>query len=473
MKFNLLDLLLFIALASNVVISAVFPNLYSSFASTVLYILVLSRVFKVSPTGFLFFSPVIFVHFAGLVSLNAIESGAYMKEMGRSGFPSAAGASFAFVISVFIGMATKVFVAGAKPSSRKILKLNIESHAFIGTWAAPLTVILFIAWLLFKGTLTGFPLLDGFDRFDYRRLYGDPLTLNILNLKIVIASFLGVSAASCATAIGKSRHHFVFAAYILISFLFGDKFFIIISASLYYVAIQLAFRPEVLTQQAKRFFLPAAGALLVGVSMTVYIYSGLGTYSAAKTLALLFERFASQGQLWFISLNENFRWIGFDAVAVRENVMSLIANPHQDYVFEKRLSAFHFVEQYAPGKMFLSFVKNQGYVAPAGVFEAYMLELLGFLGTLAMVALAGCMLGKIAGFLRSAVSTGNPFAILLPAYMIVQFYYLIVSGTPYNLLGLSAFKAYAAFSLLYLGVAFWVKRAEQRPPSEVTATPGH
>lgn len=459
-KISPLDVFLWGGILCNIAVATMVPNLVSSGLATVLYLLVLARVFQKSPLGFLLFSPIIFLHFSAMISLNAIEAGAYMKEMGRLGHVSAASATWVLVVSIFIWVATKVFVAATPVSQKSIMKLDPARHGFIGTWAAPLVVSLFILWLLLKGAATGFPLIDGIDRFAYRRVAGDPITLNILNLKIVISAFLGLSAANCLTAVARNLHHAVFISYIGTSFLFGDKFFIIVSCSLYYVAVQLAFRPESIARQARRFFLPAIGALLVAAAMTIYIYSGQGTYGIHKTFQLLIDRFTAQGQLWFIAFNENFRWIAFDTYGVVENIKVLIENPHQDYVFEKRLSAFHFVEAYAPSKMFLSFVGNQGFVAPVGVFEAYMLEMFGFLGGLVLVVFAGVLGGYIARFIHYAITIGNPFAILLPAYMLVQFYYLVAAGTPYNLFGLSAFKAYAAFALLQWAVHFWVKKTD-------------
>nr|CBA27725.1 hypothetical protein Csp_A03720 [Curvibacter putative symbiont of Hydra magnipapillata] len=459
-RYSLVDVFLWGTILANIAVAIMLPNLISSGLATALYLILLSRIFKKSPLGFLLFSPIIFLHFSALISLNAIEAGAYMKEMGRLGHASAAGATWVLVVGVFIWVATSVFTHNRKAPTKPTIALDASRHRFIGTWAAPLVVCLFILWLLMKGASTGFPLIDGFDRFAYRRVAGDPITLNILNLKVVISAFLALSAVNCNTAIKRNWHHVIFAAYLGTSFLFGDKFFIIISASLYYVAIQLAFRPEIIARQAKRFFLPATGALLVAIAMTVYIYSGLGTYGVDKTFQLLIERFASQGQLWFIAFTENFHWIGFDTYGVKENLNALIENPHQDYVFEKRLSAFYFIETYAPSKMFLSFVGNQGYVAPTGVFEAYMIEMFGFFGGLTVVALAATLLGCIARCIRYAVTTGNPFTVLLPAYILVQFYYLIAAGTPFNVFGASAFKAYAAFATLQWAVTFWVRKTD-------------
>jgi hypothetical protein len=461
-KFSLTDLFLCFAVLGNLAIAVAIPNIASTILATLLYLVALTRVFKKSPLGFLLFSPIIFLHFTALISINAIESGAYMKEMGRVGYESAASATWAIIAIMFIAVATSVFSSGSGQSNEPSAKLNVQRHAFIGTWVAPLVVSVFILWLILKGVTSGFPLIDGIDRFAYRRAVGDPLTLNILNLKIVIAAFVGLSAANCSTRIGQYSHHGVFIAYLLTSFLFGDKFFIIVSSSLYYVAVQLAFHPEIIDRQAKRFFFPALVSLLAAIAMTVYIYSGQGTYSADKTFDLLLNRFAAQGQLWFIAFNENFHWVTFDTHSALDNIRSLVENPHQDYVFEKRLSAFHFIETYAPSKMFLSFIGNQGFVAPVGVFEAYMLELFGFIGCLVFVTLAGGMLGYIARYIRYAIFSGNPFTILLPAYLLVQFYYLIAAGTFYNVFGTSAFKAYLAFALLQSAVSYWIRRTTLR-----------
>lgn len=461
-KYSLVDVFLWGTILVNVAVAIMLPNLFSSALATALYIILLSRIFKKSPLGFLFFSPIIFLHFSALISLNAIESGAYMKEMGRLGYVSAASATWVFVVGLFIWVATSVFVCRSKTHAKTSIRLDVSKHRFIGMWAAPLTVSLFIFWLLMKGASTGFPLIDGFDRFAYRRASGDPITLNILNLKIVIAAFLGLSAANCKTSIGRNWHHLIFLAYLGTSFLFGDKFFIIISSSLYYFAIQIAIKPEIITQQATRFFIPAMSAVLIAIAMTVYVYSGRGAYGIEKTLDLLLDRFASQAQLWFIAYNENYRWIDFDLNGVKENLQVLIENPHQDYVFEKRLSAFHFIETYAPSKMFFSFIGNQGFVAPVGVFEAYMTELFGFIGGLAVVIGAGALLGYIGRYIRKAASTNNPFGMLLPAYIMVQFYYLIAAGTPFNVFGASAFKAYVAFAALLWAVNYWINKTDLR-----------
>lgn len=442
----------------NWAIAFYLPNLASSFISTFIYVILVTIVFRLRPVACLIFSPIIFLHFTVLISLNAIESGAYMKEMGQAGYESASSAYYLIVVSVFLMTALAVFTRLDRGQYAIYKRVVPKNNYFITHWAASLFCIAALLVLFAKGLISGFPLLEGFDRFAYRRAFGDPITLNLLNLKIVIACFLGVSAAGCLDSLSKIRHHLLFLSYIFVSFLFGDKFFIIISSSLCYLATQVVFDAKIVRERMMRLLPALLLAIALAIGFTIYIYSGMGTYGVEKTTSLLLGRFAGQGQLWFLSFNNAQELFSFDSQSVILNLKSLVENPAQDYVFEKRIGPFHFIQRYAPYQMYWSFVGNAGFVAPIMVFEAYLLELFGLFGLFPLVIGAGAGLGVIAYLITAATKSGNPFNVLLPSYLFVQYYYLIVSGTIYNVFGIGAYKAYAAFLVLQIIVGYWITK---------------
>jgi len=446
-----------VAALVNATLSVLFPGLMTSATASGLYLVLCVLIMRSFPVAFLLFLPIAFLHFSALVSLNAIEAGAYMREMGRFGYPSAASSIYLLVVSVILCSATLVFYLLSKKEFKHANIPGGDRNLFIRRWAAFVFACFVIAFLLVKGTLTAFPLLQGIDRFEYRRYAGDPITLNFLNMKILIASFLGASAAQCPAWVDKLRHHLVFLAYICTSFLFGDKFFIIICASLFYVACQAVFNPERVKPRLKRM-LPF---VLIGVAaasaVTTYIYSNNGALSMAQTAIRLSDRMASQGQLWFLAFEDSPAWIRFDKKEVQLNIESLYRTPSQDFAFEHKLAGLHFVQKYAPRSMYLSFLRNAGYVTPVMVFEAYALDMFGFVGLFLCAAMVGVLLGCIAYQLLAATRSGNPFNALLPAFFFLQFYYLIASGTLYNLIGLGSIKAYVAFAVLQFLISTWIR----------------
>jgi len=457
------------AILINVAVAVAIPGPITSLLSTVFYIILVFRLFQKLPIAFLLFSPITFLHFSVLISLNAIEAGALMKEMGRIGFPSAASAIYVVVAGVFLKAASTVYAATEKNSRASAIRLDAERYQFLTQWAAMLLGCLAIVFLVLKGLISGFPVLDHIDRFEYRRVSGDKITLYFLNLKLVLSSFIGLSAACCSSSFNKLRHHVVFIGYIGVCFLFGDKFFNIISACLYYLAVQLVYRPEVIKEVAGRFFVSALLVIMLATAMTVYIYSGNGTLSAETTMKLLFDRFAEQGQLWFVAANNAPEFFKFETQSVIENFNSIFYIPAQDYVFDHHLGAFHFIFKYAPFKMLFSFIGNQGFVAPIMSFEAYGLELFGFVGMFFMVAITGMILGLTARAIMNAIYSGNPFNILLPTYFLVQVYYMIVSGNISTLVGLGAFKAYTALFVFQVLISAWIKNTQ--PVVSRKATP--
>lgn len=430
----------------NVVCAVAYPTLINSILSLVLYFCLVIHFYKKNNVAILLFSAVIFLHISVVISLIAIESGAFMMEMGRYGYASSSSAVYVAIISLFLTAGNHAF--SSKKTKLKLYK--IENHPFIFKWCALFFCGFVVVYMILAGLKTGFPLLQGFDRFAYRYAVNDALLTNFLVLKILIVSFLGVAANNCPSK-KKIFFHLTFLGYILTSFLFADKFFIIIITSLIYMATQVVSSPEVLKRYSKAFFIIATLAIFTSTLVTYYIYSGHGLYTVDATLNRLAERFAEQGQLWFVQYNEGFTWINFDLNAVLNNIESIYTRYPQNFCFENKIGAFYFMPKYAPYNIYMSFSRNGGTVTPTMAFEPYLLSVFGIVGVVALVSVFGFIYGKIALYLFNTIRSRNPFEVLLPAYLLIQCNSVANTGTISNLVNIqTSFKAYLAIYILQI-----------------------
>ncbi|PZP32061.1 MAG: hypothetical protein DI603_11430 [Roseateles depolymerans] len=457
-----LDLLALVALLLLLVLLACYePSPWLTAGSTLTWAVLVARLLKLRTTALMMLSPFVLIQLSVMVSLIAIESGAHMKELGITGAPSVAGTLFPLVSLLYIAAAVLAQdFWGARRAGDPVAPAALPRWLALAGLALGLGADLF---LLAKGLAGGFPLLSGTDRFQFRA-GTDVLTLNLLNLKVVIAAALATGAQAAGSERGRRGHHALFGGYLLLSFLFGDKFFNIIVAALVYTMPVVAADPERFRRHLARR-LPLALALLLPVAAaTLVTYSNQGELSLAETLERLGDRVAGQGQLWWVAVRDNGHWFAWDSEAVRANLGSLVASPAASYVFEHRLVAFYFVERYAPAAMHLSFLHNNGTVTPTMLFEAYSLVVLGGLGLIVTTTLAGLFTGSVLHWLRTRMQRGQVVNVLLPAYVLIQTFYLMAQATLYTVLNPSAAKAYLAFLALQGLVAGWLHlNARPRP----------
>ena len=451
---------------ANLGVAVLWPHPIGTLFALVLMLLAIGRMFSIHPVALVFLAPFIILNLSVMVSLIAIESGTLMKEMGVTGHASPAGASYVIYCLIFLLAATQTF-------RRLQLRLQTKHPEKAASATAESALLDYAAlcigglaalYLIAAGLRTGFPLITGTDRFQFRANTADIVTLNLLNLKFTIGAMLGVGAAWSTSRWRTSLHHLVFAAYIVVSFLYGDKFFIVLIASCFYAMPFLVRDPRrvagVVRQSA-----PWVIIMLLGVcSVTLFIYSGYGRLSLEDTLTKLATRVAGQGQLWFLAVEDAPRWIGFDTEIVSQNLGSVFANPAATYVFEHRLAAFHFVEKYSPSAMYVSFLHNGGTVTPTMVFEAYGLVAFGFVGLAVLMLLMGVIVGMLLHWLARALLSGNPINALLPAFVLSQSIAFMSQATVYSLVSLSIFKSYAAFLVLQLIVSAWLRYSTPPEP---------
>ena len=430
-----------------------------------LFLCAAARLLALVPAGAVMLAPFVVLHAAMLLSLLVIEGGAFMKEMGTAGHASPAGAAFVLCSALFLGSAALVFARferrhAARPQPRagmSAAQRQLLCAAGLGAGAAV------VAWLALKGLRVGFPLLTGMDRFVFRAYGADTLTLNLLNLKYVLAALLGCNAVWAPGAWWRRAHHGVFGGYVLVSFLFGDKFFIILMATCFYAMPFAVAHPVGIAGRVRRAAPLGLLALVCASLVTYFIYSAHGQLDVALTLERLRERVAGQGQLWFLAVRDSSALMRLEVQEMGLNLANLVARPPADFTFEHRLAPFHFVERYTPAVMYQAMVNIGGIVTPTMVFEAYALVLGGYVGLSLMLLAAGTWTGWLAHRLHRAMAGGNPVEVMLPAFAMFQTIVLMSQGTLHSLLSLSAFKAYGAFLALQWLVGAWLRHGRVTP----------
>lgn len=455
-----LDALVLAALMiANCAWAVLWPSPLTTFAALFIWLIALTRLFAADPSSVVVLLPLLILHLSVMVSLAAIESGAAMKEMGHVGRASSASASFVIYSLLFVLTASTVYRRRRdRPGhARQTPIAALTPRPFILAWIALVIGAFIVCYLALAGVRTGFPLLTGTDRFVYRRFSADVLTLNFLNYKFVLAALLGSSAVFAATATMRNAHHVVFLSYLLVSFLFGDKFFIILSATASYGMPFLIRDPQGISRAIRRLAPLSLAVVACVFVITLFIYSDYGQLSLDTTLTKLGGRVAGQGQLWYLAVEYSSHAFSLDPEMLRLNLANLFANPAADFAFEHRLAAFYFVEKFSPTAMHTSFIHNGGSVTPTMVFEAYGLVGFGYLGLAVLVAAMGCVVGALAAWLVRAMMSGNPVNVLLPAQVLAQSLVVMTQGTLYSILSVSTFKTYAAYFVLQVIVAELVK----------------
>jgi hypothetical protein len=281
-----------------------------------------------------------------------------------------------------------------------------------------------------------------------------------LNLKALIGVGLGTCAAATDSSKVRKMYSLFFALYIIGSMLYGDKFFILLSATTFFLMPFLAADPLAAAKKVIKA-LPIAGiALAVVTLLTLYIYSNQGALSTSATLDKFAGRIAGQGQLWFLATQDYSRSLDFNSKIVSENLSSIFSATPADYVFLHRLAPFFFVEHYYPPKMYASVMHGDGAVTPTMVLEAYGLVAFGYIGLAIFLVILSMLTTLATIYLWLAIRTGNPVLTMLPAYLMIQVYYLLVQGTINAIFSLPALKAYAAFVMIE-GIVLYMSHGMQ------------
>ncbi|WP_320450783.1 DUF6418 domain-containing protein [Sphingomonas sp. CFBP8993] len=421
-------------LAANWSLAAAWPNILFSGSSLVLFGGLLLLLGRISPAGLILLLPLVITRGATLVSLLVIEAGAYMPEVNRLGEPGDASASFLAFTALFFLVFALVF---------RRLEATVLAYAraplldMVVAWLGWPVVLLCMALggiAFLHGLQGGFPLLAGVDRFLYRREYSSGLVLILLDNKFLFAAMLGaVAFAPRYQPLLKTAAIVAFLGLTGLYFLFGDKFFTILAEVAFFAMPLLLTRQGRLAGTMLRLAVPVGALLCAALGATLYIYSGYGRLPLDRTVTLVGERIAGQGELWFIASRDARRMTNWDAHLVDRNIDTLGDKSPPASAFANGVETYYFIERYSPSKLAASFRKNQGWVQLTMGTEAMALVMFGYAGVAVIMALLGALVAFAALYLRRAFESGFPLSLFFAVWTFLQIYFAVQQASLWSI----------------------------------------
>ncbi|MEG3166177.1 DUF6418 domain-containing protein [Sphingomonas sp. PB2P19] len=427
-----------------------------SWTSLGLFGWLLLLVGRISPAGLILLLPLVITRGATLLSLMFIEAGAYMPEVNRLGAAGDASASFVAFTAVFFLVYAYVFRTFERPFLAFVRSPLIDNLVALLGWPVVLICMALGAIAFSQGAQSGFPLLQGVDRFLYRREFGSPLVLMLLDQKFLVAAILGsVAFAPRHAPLLKTAAIMTLAGLTGLYFLFGDKFFTILTQLSFFVIPLLLQRLGQLKRTILRLA-PLAVAMLCGsLGATLYIYSGYGRLPVDRTITLVGERIAGQGELWFVASRDARQVTNWDDTLVQRYNEALSGEEPSETASAKGIETYYFIHRYSPSKLAASFQKSQGWVQLTMGFEAMILVMFGYVGVAVAMALAGALVALLSLYLRRTFASGFPVSLYFSVWAYLQVYITVQQARFWSIGAPGQLKRmllFATFELVLLAI---------------------
>jgi hypothetical protein len=391
--------------------------------------------FRLEPQGFSIILPIVITRASGVVALVAIEHGARLPEIGLSGTAGPHTTSYVFFIAILFASYLAAF--GTLRRLLPISKSNRLTEIF-DRYAVPVSIIVITIaagatlWLFAIGASRGFPLLVNMDRFVFRRVYADNLTLNILNCKSLLAGALGLVTFCMPVQQTLKRFSTLSClVFIFVNFLFGDKFFIILSTAACFFTPYLYLNYRTVT---KRFGLVVviSGLLMLPVmGVTWFIYSDQGRASAEATTQRLTERFAAQGQLWYLQNRIGAPSDKWDSEFIDKNYEAMSVKKVDLFALQNGLGPAYFMNLYSPAKIRAAQGRNAGSVTYTMALEPLLLAKFGWSGLCVGLIACGFLLAFGALYVAYAIERRLILSMVFSGYLMLLLRSLLTQGTPW------------------------------------------
>lgn len=421
-------------LALNWSLAAALPNVLFAATSLLLFGGLLLLVGRISPAGLILLLPLVITRGATLVSLLVIEAGAYMPEVNRLGAPGDASASFVAFTALFFLVVALIFRRFERVSLGYARSPLLDGVVALLGWPVVLLCMALGGIAFLSGLHGGFPLLAGVDRFLYRREYSSPLVLILLDNKFLFAAMLGaVAFAPRYQPLLKTAAILAFLGLTGLYFLFGDKFFTILAEVAFFAMPLLLARQGRLAGTMLRLAVPVGALLCAALGATLYIYSGYGRLPLDRTVTLVGERIAGQGELWFVASRDARRMTNWDAHLVDRNIDTLGDKSPPASAFANGVETYYFIQRYSPAKLADSFRKNQGWVQLTMGTEAMALVIFGYVGVAVVMALLGGLVAFAALYLRRAFASGFPLSLFFAVWTFLQIYFSVQQASLWSI----------------------------------------
>lgn len=411
--------------------------------------------YRVEPRGMALFLPIAITRASVVVALIAIEHGARLPELGLAGTPGPHTASYVAVCGVLFASylaAFRVLPALVGRPASNVLSTIFDRHATAvsaGVLALGAGATL---WLLVIGGARGYPLLAGVDRFVFRRLFADPLTLNILNFKSIMAGALGlVSFCLPVSAFWKRAAMATCLVFIAANFLFGDKFFIILMTISCFLAPYLYRNHRIVSRKIGTVLAATAIAMAPIMGITWFIYSDQGRMSPQATAQRLGERFAAQGELWYIQNKIGAPLTHWDDAFVRRNVEAMSIKNVDVFALRNGLGPTYFMNRYAPDHLRAAQGRHAGAVTYTMALEPLLLVQFGWIGLFTGLALAALLFALGSLYVAYAIERRLIISMIFASYVLVLLRSFSTQGTPWVIA--------SVFTLKWLSVVLAIELA--------------
>ena len=438
-------------LAVNWVSAGAHPSQIFSYTSIALFIWTLVIVARITPAGAILLLPLIVTRIATMSSLLAIEAGAYMPEVSRTGSAGDASASFAAFTAVFFLAFACVFRMAERPALVFARSPLLDKVVALLAWPAVAVCIAWGAVAVFHGLQTGFPLLQEVDRFLYRREYSNYWVLALLDNKFLLSAVLGtITFRQTATPLLRSVAALTLIALTGLYFLFGDKFFTILTEVSFFLMPFLLQRQGSLVRTLLLGFPLALALLAAAMGATLYIYSDYGRLPADRTLKLLGERIAGQGELWFIATRDFKQPISYDRALVSRYTRGLDAQDPGKASFSNGVETYYFIEHYASPEMLKNFRRSGGFVQLTVGYEAMALVMFGYWGVAAAMMVAGVLAALSALFLLRTLAYGLPVTLFFSVWTYLQTYFVVQQAALWPVAAPGQWKRFLLFAVIEL-----------------------
>jgi len=436
-------------LSLNWLLAAQSPSMLFSCTSLILFGWLLLLVARTSTAGFILLLPIVLTRSATLLSLLFIEAGAYMPEVNRLGEAGDASASFVVFTAVFFLVAAHVFRSLERAFTAYAHSPLLDDLVALLAWPIVIGCMGMGALAVLHGLQGGFPLLQGVDRFLYRREYSSGLVLILLDNKFLFAAILGAVAFTPRHApLVKIAAQLTFAGLTALYFLFGDKFFTILAEVAFFAMPLLLRRQDRLAATLLRAAPLAVALLCASLGATLYIYSGYGKLPLDRTVTLVGERIAGQGELWFVASRDARRVTNWDEHLIHRNVMVLDDKSPPASAFANGVETYYFIEHYSPSKLAASFRKNQGWVQLTMGTEAMALVIFGYVGVAVVMALLGGLIALVGLYLRRAFASAFPLSLFFAVWTYLQVYFTVQQASLWSIAAPGQIKRLLLFATI-------------------------
>jgi len=430
--------------------------------------------FRSQPQGFALFLPIVLIRASVVVALVAIEYGAHLPEVGLAGTPGPHTASYV-VVSAWL-FACYLLAFGLLQRTLHRSHGNLLTATF-DRYAVQVSAVivgvggLATLWLIFVGGSRGFPLLAGVDRFVFRRIFADPLTLNILNFKSILASALGlVTFCLPVSAIWKRLSLVTFLVFVGINFLFGDKFFIILMTVSAYIAPYLYRNHQLVRKKAGMTMVVAALVMAPVMGVTWFIYSDQGRMSPEATTRRLTERFAAQGELWYVQNRIGGPLARWDSLFVSRNIEATGVKNVDLFALRNGLGPAYFMNLYAPDRLRAAQGRHAGLVTYTMALEPLLLVHFGWLGLAIGMAFSGGLFALGALYLAYAIERRLILSMIFAGYIMVLMRSFSTQGGLWVVASVFTLKWFSV--VLAIELALLIVAASQGRTPPLRRTPG-